>query len=51
MVKLDYSKCLIFGKEKKKLIASIGMAHNIIFPLNMAAEQKVALSSMMDDIT
>jgi len=42
IVTFDDDKSLIFKKEKKQLIASIAMVQNIIFPLRMPTEQKVA---------
>lgn len=51
IVTFNDDKCLIFDKEKKQLIASITMAQNKIFPLRMAAEQKVALSFVIEDTT
>ena len=49
MVNFDENKCLIMAKTEGHLIALVSMAPNRIFPLRMPIEEKVSLSSIMDD--
>jgi len=49
MVNFDENKCLIMDKTEGHLIALVSMAPNKIFPLRMLIEEKVSLSSIMDD--
>ena len=51
IVTFDNDKCIIVDEDKKQLIASIVMTKSRLIPFRMSKEQKVALSSVMDNMT